>query len=65
MKKARQAFIESRQAVIEISILNNFDLERHMQIKTDVSSYTIGKILSQLTSDHSGQWHLMAFFLKR
>ncbi len=30
----------------------------------DVSSYTIGKILSQLTLDDLGQWHPIVFFSK-
>ncbi len=54
--KARQAFTKLRQEFIEAPILNHFDLERHIQIKTDVSGYAIGGILNQLTSDDLGQY---------
>ena len=27
----------------------------------DVSGYAIGRVLSQLTSDNSGRWYLVAF----
>ena len=62
---ARQAFNELRQAFIETSILHHFDPDCHIQIKTDVLSYIIGKVLSQLTSDNLNQWHLVAFFSKK
>lgn len=47
--KARQAFTNLRQAFIEILILHSFDLNCHICIKINVSSYVIDKILSQLT----------------
>ena len=47
----RQAFIQLKQTFTEVLILNHFDLERHIWIETDISSYTIGGILSQLTLD--------------
>ncbi len=50
---------------VETSILNHFDPERHIQIETDVSGYAIGEIPSQLTSDDSGRWHLVAFFSRK
>lgn len=43
---ARKAFIKLRQAFVEALILNHFDLECHIQIETDASGYSIGKILS-------------------
>ncbi len=36
-----------------------------MRIEMDASSYAIGGILSQLTSDDSGQWHPVAFFSRK
>ena len=39
---------------IQAPILKHFDLERHIWIETDVSSYAIGRVLSQLTLDDSG-----------
>ena len=60
--EAKLAFTELRQAFLKAQILHPFDLERHIRIGTDVSSYAIGGVLSQLTSDNSGQWHPMAFF---
>ncbi len=50
---------------VEAPILNHFDLECHIWIETDTSGYAIGEILSQLTSDDSGQWHLVAFFSRK
>ncbi len=54
-----------RQAFLEAPILNHFDSERHIRIETDASGYTIGGVLSQLTSDDSGQWHPVAFFSRK
>ena len=48
---ARQAFARLRQAFTEAPILSQFDPERHIRIETDASSYAIGGVLSQLTSD--------------
>ena len=52
--ETKKAFKKLRQMFIETLILNHFDLERHIWIKTDVSGYTIGKILSQLTLNNLG-----------
>ena len=53
---ARKAFIKLKQAFVEASILNHFDLEHYIQIEIDALSYVIGEIFSQLTSDDLGQW---------
>ena len=52
--RARQAFIELRQAFIEAPILNHFDLEHYIQITMDTLGYIIGEIPRQLTSDDLG-----------
>ncbi len=62
---ARRTFTELRQAFVEAPILNHFDPERYIRIKTDASGYAIGGILSQLTSDDSGQWYPVAFFSRK
>ena len=62
---AKQAFTELRQAFFKAPILHHFDPERHIRIETDVSGYAIGGVLSQLTLDDSGQWHLVAFFSQK
>ena len=62
---ARKAFTKLRQAFIKALILHHFDPKCHIRVETDVSGYTIDGILSQLTSDNSGQWHPIAFFLKK
>ncbi len=54
-----------RQAFVEALILNPFDPERYIRIETDASGYAIDRILSQLTSDHSVQWHAIAFFSRK
>ena len=59
---AKLAFTELRQAFLKAPILYHFDLECHIRIEIDVSGYAIGGVLSQLTSDDLGRWHLVAFF---
>ena len=51
----KKTFTKLRQAFIEALILNHFDLECHIQIETDASSYVIGGIFSQLTFDYLSQ----------
>ena len=46
-------------------ILHHFDPEHHIRVETDASGYAIGEVLSQLTSDDLGQWHLVAFFSRK
>lgn len=48
--KARLAFIQLKKVFTKISILYHFNLEYHIQIKTNISSYTIYKVLRQLIS---------------
>ena len=52
--KAKLVFTKLRQAFVKAPILHHFDLERHIRIETDASSYIIGDILNQLTSDDLG-----------
>ena len=47
----RQAFTQLRQAFTKAPILQHFDFEHYIRIKTDASSYTIGGVLSQITSE--------------
>ena len=47
--KTRLAFTQLRQAFVEAPILYYFNPETHIRIETDVSGYTIGSILSQLS----------------
>ncbi len=61
----RKAFTKLRQAFVEVPILNHFDPECHIRIETDTSSYAISGILSQLTSDDSGQWYPVVFFSRK
>ena len=44
--KAKLAFTKLRKAFTIVLIPGHFDLKCHIQIKTDVSGYTIGKVLS-------------------
>ena len=62
---AKLAFTKLRQAFIKALILYHFDPEYHIRIETDVSGYTIGGVLSQLTSNNLGQWHPVAFFSRK
>ena len=47
--RAKLAFIKLKQAFLKVLILHQFNLERHIRIKTDISSYAIGGVLSQPT----------------
>ena len=49
--ETRLAFTQLKQAFIEAPIHHHFDPESHIRIETDVSSYVIGDVLSQLSSD--------------
>ena len=44
--EARQVFTKLKQIFVEAVILNYFDLERHIQIETNIYSYAISVILS-------------------
>ena len=77
--EARLAFTRLRLVFTEAPIFHHFDLERYIRIETDASSYDIGGVLSQLTSDQRpscsnenssqsnnvGQWHPVAFFSRK
>ena len=58
---ARQAFTQLRQVFTKAQILRRFDPKYHIQIETDASGYAIGDVLSQLTLDNLGLWHLIAY----
>ena len=78
---AKKAFNHLRLAFIKAPIFRYFDLENHIRIKTDISSYAIDKMLSQLNVDFNkppndlkdfnlnksdfGQWHLVAYFFRK
>ena len=70
---AKKAFNHLRLAFIKAPILWHFDLESHICIEIDASSYAIGEVLSQLNFDSDaspndlnksdfGQWHPVAYF---
>ena len=72
---AKTTFNCLRLAFTKSSIFQHFDPECHIWIETDVWSYAIGGVLSQLASEARpnrvvtktdlGQWYLVAFFLKK
>ena len=72
---ARTAFNRLRLAFTEAPILRHFDPECHIRIETDALGYAIGGVLSQLASETRpdgivtktdlGQWHPVAFFLRK
>ena len=53
------------KAFFKTPILQHFHWECHIWIETDALIYAIGRVLSQLTLDHLGQWHLVAYFLHK
>ena len=48
---AKKVFNLLQLAFIKVLILQHFDLESHIRIETNASSYAIGEILSQLNLD--------------
>ena len=47
----KKAFNHLRQAFIKAPILQHFNLESRIRIKTDASNYAIDRMLSQLNPD--------------
>ena len=62
---ARLAFTQLRQAFIEAPSFWYFDFEYHIWIQIDVSSYAINRVLSQLTLNNLGWWHLVVYYLQK
>ena len=62
---AKLAFTKLRQAFFKALIFYHFDPEHHIRIEIDILGYAISGVLSQLTLDDSGQWHLIAFFSRK
>lgn len=75
--KAISVFKLLWQAFTKVLILQQFDLEYHIGIKTDISDYAIDNVLNQLTSNQLislnsilsqsdfSQWHSMAYFSRK
>ena len=51
---AKKNFNHLRYAFIQAPLFQHFDPEWHIQIETDVLSYTIGRVLSQLILNDLG-----------
>ena len=62
---AKKAFNHLRHAFSQALILQHFDLERHIRIETDTSSYAIVKIPNQLILDNLGQWNLVVYYSQK
>ncbi len=52
---AKEAFIHLRKAFTKALILRHFDPEYYIRIETNVLGYAIGRVLSQIISDHLDQ----------
>ena len=63
--KTRLAFTKLRKAFTIAPIFKHFDPKCHIWIETDALGYAIDEVLSQLTFDNSGQWHLVAFYSQK
>ena len=73
----KNVFNHLRLAFIKAPPLWHFDLESLIQIQSDISSYAIGGVLSQLNLDSNessnnlnlksdfSQWHLVIYFFKK
>ena len=62
---SKKAFNYLQHTFTKALILQHFDLKWHIQIKTDVSGYAIGRVLSQLTLDDLGQWDPIAYYSRK
>ena len=62
---AKQAFTQLRQAFIKAPIFQHFNPKCHIRVETNTLCYAIGAVLSQLTLDNLGQWHLVAFYSQK
>ena len=75
---AKKDFNYLRLAFIKVPILQQFDPKSYIQVETDASGYTIGRVLSQLNLDSNassndsnanksnfGQWHSVAYFSRK
>ena len=62
---AKKAFNHLCHTFIQAPIFQHFDLEWHIRIETNVSGYVIGGVLSLLTLNNLGQWHLVAYYSKK
>lgn len=60
--KDKLIFIKLKQAFVKTLIFYHFNLECHIQIKTNISHYTIDKVFSQLVLNNLNQLHPMIFF---
>ena len=73
----KKVFNYLRLAFIKSPILQHFDLENHIRIKTNALGYTIDGVLSQLNFKSNalsnylnlksdfGQWHPVAYFSRK
>ena len=60
----RWAFIQLRQAFIKTPILQDFDTEHYIRIKTDAFGYAISSILSQMILE-TGQYHSVVCYSRK
>ena len=51
----KKAFNHLWHSFTQAPIIQHFDPERYIQIETDASSYIIGRVLNQVTSDNLGR----------
>ena len=72
----KKTFNHLQLAFIEVSILQHFDLESNIQIKTNALGCIIGRVLNQLNLDYDifqnnlnktdfGLWYLVAYFFRK
>ena len=59
----KKVFNHLRHAFTKAPILQHFDPERYIRVKTNTSGHTIIWVLNQLTLDDLGQWHSMVYYL--
>lgn len=63
--KAQNPFNLFLDAFIKAPIFHHLDLEYHIFIKINVSSYAISGILSQLILDKLSKCHLLIYYLRK
>ena len=61
---AKKTFDQLCQAFIKVPILQHFDPEQYIQVKTDEFGYAISRVLSQL-NNNPGQWHPVVYYSQK
>src|SRR4051812_37071571 len=63
MESCQEAFEQLKQAMLRTSILHFYNYNLPTMVETDLSDRVVARVLLQ-QDPQTGQWHLIAYFLK-